>query len=97
MWRHHQCPWCLRQTSGIMANLHAVQVNPCLNDLHANNSGTNIPIDGGIPESQLQGIQPGVLQVTKVGYRLGCLLSEGLGHNVVRGGPAGVAELIGHL
>jgi hypothetical protein len=57
----------------------------------------DIPGHRGIPKSELQGIQPGVLQVTQIGYRLSCLLPEGLGHNVVRRAATGVAELVGHL
>jgi hypothetical protein len=36
-------------------------------------------------------------QVTKVGYRLGGLLPEGLGDHVVGGAATGVAKLLSHL
>jgi hypothetical protein len=43
-----------------------VQVNPCLHDLHHGNNGTDIPAYLVNPQSQLQGVQPSVLQITQV-------------------------------
>jgi len=54
-----------------------------LDDLNDGNCGLDIPGHRGIPQGHLQGIQPGVLQIAQVGYRLGCLLSEGHGQVTV--------------
>jgi hypothetical protein len=75
--RHYQSSWSLRHgPEAVPGRLQTVQVRPCLNDLHDGNDGSDVPVHRCIPQSQLQGVQPGVLQVTKVGYRCNSLVPD---------------------
>ena len=81
----------------ILTRPEPVQVNSCTHDTHDGNDGPDVPSHRGIPQSQLQCIQPGVLQVTKGGHGFSGLLPEGLGNHVVCRAATCVAELIVRL
>src|SRR5450756_669480 len=42
-WTHNQCSRCRCLSSGIIARLKPVQVNPCHHDLHDGNYGLDVP------------------------------------------------------
>ena len=86
-----------RAPEAIPWRLQPVQPNPRLDNLHAGHHSPDIPGHCGIPQRQLKGIQPGVLQEAKAANGLSGLLPQSLGHDVMRSATAGVTEMVSDL
>jgi hypothetical protein len=89
-----------RRRSGpepIPGRLQPVESDSCRDDMHYGVHGLDVPSHRRIPQSTLQSVQSCVLQTAKASYGLGGLLLERLGHHVICGAAAGVAELVSHL